>query len=341
MRRSASLLLLLLLLLLGACDATDRTNVPWTLSQPLSYGPRPTVAAAFDQIPAAVAHNGKTFLLLWYDKRDSIAPSASSGRRIYGTRIDGTLEVLDPTGVQLLDVRDAGLGLVALGDRYLAHHAWRSGGLRTTKLWSIEADLAFTDPDALLWPTNDYEHIPRGAATDGRTMLLVLEAQRNGIDVMGVRLEGLRFEADDRGVHAVPFVIAEGADDQSEPAVACNGSLFLVAYRQHVGDQNDQIELRRVSTDGRVLDAQPITAPSTGNDNWHARVASDGKDFLVVWQRIAGDVLAARVSGDGALLDAAPMALGQGSDGWPAVAHASGRYLVAWRRDAGANGEIV
>ncbi len=62
-----------------------------------------------------------------------------------------------------------------------------------------------------------------------------------------------------------------------------------------------------------------------------AQVASDGTNFLVVWESFSSSdsvVLGLRLAADGTVLDADPLTLGRGRH--PAVAFGGGEYLVAW-----------
>ena len=141
---------------------------------------------------------------------------------------------------------------------------------------------------------------------------------------------------------------------RANPAVASNGRDFLVVWEEmeseppfsQVGNPVTIRAARVRDTDGAVLDAAPITLPAS----WSSRspaVASDGQDFLVVWQdftkdrspvgincHFESDVVGARVrAADGAVLDTTPIVVSahERGQGTPAVAPGQGEYLVVWK----------
>jgi hypothetical protein len=90
-----------------------------------------------------------------------------------------------------------------------------------------------------------------------------------------------------------------------------------------------------------VLDKPPIgMSTATGSKNWPS-VASDGTDFLVVWQdnrpgATGGDVYGARVSAAGKILDPAGIAIATGNNAQVPhdVAFVGSTYLVVWKDHA-------
>ena len=147
-------------------------------------------------------------------------------------------------------------------------------------------------------------------------------------------------------------VVADGPgkDCRGTPAVAFGGGAYLVVWREGWEGKNGGARIRavRVGLDGKLLDVQPIElaankdkdapqerprvafCPSTGSGQ------SKGT-FLVVWQDLRNgtdyDVLAARVSADGKLLDAEPIkvATGPHNQALPDVAADNDGFLVVWQ----------
>ncbi len=103
-------------------------------------------------------------------------------------------------------------------------------------------------------------------------------------------------------------VLAPTPGDQLSPAVASNGSEFLVVWedRRNGIDETD-IYASRVAADGTTLDPDGIAIATADGLEWTPEVASDGTNFLVVWtdgvQGNRGDVRAARVTPQGEVLD--------------------------------------
>ena len=118
---------------------------------------------------------------------------------------------------------------------------------------------------------------------------------------------------------------------QSTPAVACDGTNYLVTWV----DGGTSVVGARVSPAGSVLDPAAIpvlagTAPA---------VAYNGTAYLVAAQTTAAnsDIVGARVSPAGAVLDANPfdVAATAASEAQPSVASDGTNWLVAWEVPVG------
>ncbi|MCS7016267.1 MAG: hypothetical protein NZM42_09170 [Gemmatales bacterium] len=118
---------------------------------------------------------------------------------------------------------------------------------------------------------------------------------------------------------------------------------WLVAWREgYLNEQAADIWCARIAEDGTPLDAKGIRLSEGGLNN-RPRVASDGKNFLVVWERyrpISGsenaaasdwDVVARRVSGS-AVPEAKTFVVADGPHNQcrPDVVFSKGYYFVAW-----------
>lgn len=92
----------------------------------------------------------------------------------------------------------------------------------------------------------------------------------------------------------------------------------------------------RVSAEGKVLDAEPISVCRAKGPQLRPKVVSDGKDFLVVWHDLRSgkdwDIYGARVSGLGKVMDPAGVALsgGEHNQCFPDIVFGGGSYYVAW-----------
>ena len=126
-------------------------------------------------------------------------------------------------------------------------------------------------------------------------------------------------------------LLADGPGEgiQRTPHVAFGGGVFVIVWQEgwHGEDGRSRIYAARVTPEGKVLDPGGIqvAAAKTGVQE-HPRVAFGGGVFLVVWQDLRNgkdaDVLAARLSPEGKLLDAEPipLAAGPGMQALPDVA---------------------
>lgn len=216
--------------------------------------------------------------------------------------------------------------------------------------------------DAVRAPAVEQQELPAIAAGDG-TYLAVWQERRtvlgalplNGDAPFSMRLGNARdvyaarIAADGSLLDPEPLVISNAGHNQTRPAVAWNGSHWLVVYaRQRPAEfslHRDLVAVR-VSAAGGVVDPQPIVIRSqqaAGQALEGAAVASDGDGWAVVWNEFndAGvrGVHGARVSASGVLLDPAGVALfydmfnSYASD--VAIGWGGGRYLVVWSQGDG------
>lgn len=163
----------------------------------------------------------------------------------------------------------------------------------------------------------------------------------NGIDIYAARLD-----ADGNLIDENPIVVSNLGRNQSKPAVAWNGTNWLVVFESQKPDWYFFEELYgvRIDANGNVLDPDPIVIFEQ-TSNWGAyapSVASDGNNWLVMWQHIIPSsvrqaVAAARVSSNGTVLDSNPVIIHSDSSFGPlhpVAAYGGGQYLIAWRRSA-------
>jgi hypothetical protein len=100
--------------------------------------------------------------------------------------------------------------------------------------------------------------------------------------------------------------------------------------------QAQDVLAARVSAEGKVLDAKPIEVASVKGAQQRPTVASDGKDWLVVWHDLRSgkdwDLYAARISADGkvAVKGGALLVGGSHNQCFADVVFGSGNYYVAW-----------
>jgi len=144
----------------------------------------------------------------------------------------------------------------------------------------------------------------------------------------------------DVGQEAILLDDGPGDNVQATPQVAFGSGLYLVAWREgwHGKGGRARIYATRVDPSGKVLDPKGIEiAPSKAGVQGWPRVAFCRGTFLVVWQDLRNgkdlDVLGARVSPEGKVLDGAPVALADasGNQALPDVASDGQGFLVVWQ----------
>lgn len=131
-----------------------------------------------------------------------------------------------------------------------------------------------------------------------------------------------------------------GGDVRGTPHVAFGDGCYLAVWREGFSSEGGaaRIFAARLSKDGKPLDARPIEiAPCKDGFQELPRVSFGGGRYLVVWQDFRNgkdcDVLAARVSPEGKVHDARPIAIAVGprTQAVPDVASDGREFLVAWQ----------
>src|SRR5688500_8767131 len=121
------------------------------------------------------------------------------------------------------------------------------------------------------------------------------------------------------------------------PAVAFDGTTYLVVWQEQRPGGSRDIYAARVSEAGVVLDPLGIPISKAAGNQWAPAVAYDGSSVVVVWQddRSAStrpDVSASLSSTAGVLLDPGgiPISSGPGAQFMPAVVGTGAGSLVVW-----------
>ena len=128
--------------------------------------------------------------------------------------------------------------------------------------------------------------------------------------------------------------------DQEAPAVAANNEVYLVAWADKRGNDTEwDIYAARITPDGERLDPNGIRICVMRGPQQFPAVASDGRDFLVVWHDARDqdgptyyDIFGARVTAEGVVLDpnGFPISRAPIDQFGPSLAFNGTHYLVAW-----------
>jgi hypothetical protein len=174
-----------------------------------------------------------------------------------------------------------------------------------------------------------------GVASDGEGFLVTwIDALVDG----GGRIDGAR--VDGRGTVLDPDGFSIAAASSGASAVAFGDSVYLVVFESPPNDRppgypdgDHDVWAVRVAIDGTVLDPDPVAVSVGLPQEGSPAVAFDGTNFVAVWSDTRHDqsaVFAARINGDGVVLDPVGIALSRTWTTSPAVAGGVGITLVVW-----------
>ena len=163
-------------------------------------------------------------------------------------------------------------------------------------------------------------------ATDGNGFLTVWN---DGSSLSGSVL-GARVRSDGRRIDETPLPIAATPNDEYGPAVAFDGSRYLVVWTE-----GQRLAGRFVDPDGMMSERFTIIErPSSGEVFTAPRLAFNGRTFLVAWHAYAGPAVfgAALVDRDGRVGTHIDLGIAEQYFAETALAAAGGEFYFATRR---------
>jgi hypothetical protein len=277
-----------------------------------------------------MGYDGTSFLAAWPDGR------TGSGD-IYGARVTQQGSVLDSAGVAISQgasiqyspsVGFDGMNFLVVFEDRLSGNG-DIYGARVTSAGVVLDTAAFVVCQA---PGDQYTPVP---AFDGANFLVVWGDLRHGsgnMDVYGARVTPQGVVLDRDG-----FVISQAADGQCNPAIAFDGTNFLVVWNDFRIDMFSDIYGARVTPQGTVLDPAGIPISTATSTQALPSIAFDGTDFLVVWEDSRSgpdiDLYGARVTPQGTVLDPSgiPVSRAAGYQEFTAMDFDGSNFIVVWR----------
>jgi hypothetical protein len=290
-------------------------------------------AASGDQSLPTVASDGETFLVAWTDERGGPEPD------IYAARVTHDGVVLDPGGIPVSAATSGQWeSSVAFGGTtFLVVWPDARGGSSDVYGARITAAGNVLDPSGIAVSTGTGDQGHPAVASDGRDFFVTWEDSRSGstYDVYGARVTAAGTVQDSQGV-----AISTEAFNQTYPAIAFDGTNFLVVWVDLHSASWADISGARVNGDGIVLDTSGFAVCTADYDQWYPRMTFDGANFIVTWTDgragSATDIYGARVTPGGAVIDSFPIVTGEGSQ-WSGdlAAAPGGQTLLAYGGWAG------
>ena len=286
-----------------------------------------STGAAYQTYPAT-AFDGTNYMAVWQEWR------LNSSYDIFGTRVatDGT--VLDTLGISVSTaaadqlypaVAPGGSACLVVWQDYRSN-AYDIYGAR------LGLDGSVLDPAGLAVSVASGPQEYPDVAWDGSGYLVVWQDKRSGgYDIYAARVSSTGTVLDPAGI-----TISTATGDQLHPAVAFDGTNYLVVWQDYRSGSSD-IYGARVATNGALLDAGGVAISTATNAQEWPAIAFDGTSYLAVWQDKRGgpyaDIYGARVTKSGTVADLTGIAISTAANEQlaPAVGFDGWKYLVAWQ----------
>jgi hypothetical protein len=257
--------------------------------------------------------------------KDTVAlevPDEAIERATYPLTIDpviGPEHPVDPTAVHRPTVA-FDPAVASDGTNFLV--AW--DGPDGTRVARVDQSGALLDPSGTLVapPPEGYEP---AVAFDGTNYLVTWSTDCcDSSDIRGTRVSRAGEVLDPAGI-----AIASTPRNEVEPALAFDGTNYLVVWQSGGGEGDIDVAAARVAPAGNVLDPTPFAVSDPDEASGGPAITFDGTNFLVVWT--SNGIKAARVSPSGSVVAPGPFAVsGTGPHALATVAFDGRSSLVAW-----------
>ena len=274
-----------------------------------------------------VSSSGSDFLVVW---------DADYSRQVFGARVSGAGVVLDNITISHPARGYRYYPKVAYdGTNYLV--VWHDS--RVSDQYGVYAcrvnssgvvldtqGIKVTTPTGIVPHSDQFPSV----ASDGQLFLVTWETNIVGPwAAMFSRITGDGIVLDSGGV-----LLTREGDVARTPSVAFDGANYLVTWSS--GEGLADIEGKRVSPTGVVLDRTPITVSSAPDVQEQPQVVFDGTNYLAVWQDQRNgtyDIYGTRITPAGTVLDPDGFPVCQAVNGQelPGLAAGPSNLLVAWQ----------
>ena len=268
--------------------------------------------------------NGSSYLAIWEEDHD-----------LYGKRTDHLGNLLDSASIPIcLASEDQKRPSVTWGkESFLA--VWEDFRNLNFDIYGVRIDSAGSvlDGSSLpIWADPATDQRDPAVASDGENFLVIW---KEVLDSTGetYEIDGIRLSAEGDPLDAQPFLISPG-ERESRPAIAFGGGKYLAVW---TNDDFFDIYGALVDTSGMV--SPPIEIGVAPGMQINPQVASDGTDFLVVWEDYGThwpniDISGTRVSSEGTVLDSLGLyiAITQDPEESPSVSFDGRYYVASWKK---------
>ncbi|MDI6808128.1 MAG: FlgD immunoglobulin-like domain containing protein [Candidatus Eisenbacteria bacterium] len=285
----------------------------------------------------SVAYDGENFVVVWSDTR-------GSSKAIYASRVLEDGQVVDPQGIEVLtDHSPWRVEIASNGQNFLL--TWMeepTPGAR--QIWGFRLSRQLEPLDEEPFVISSEGVLPR-ITTDGTDYLVVWDAKQkekpSDRAVYAARVSSGGVVLDSTAI-SFPTMI-DG--DQHTPDVSCDGTNYLVVWRE-----STWVFGARVSRDGVLLDPNGVRISFIPGGAWQNAVGFTGKDYLVTWASdddSTGEsgLVGARLTPQGELLDYQAFWIvtpgAQQLAYLPVIGSGHEQCLVAWQNSHYVRGAVV
>ncbi len=183
----------------------------------------------------------------------------------------------------------------------------------------------------IIYPAPNIQDTPAVAYGDG-VFLVAWKDKRGGSDY---DIFCTRIDANGKVLDKTGIVVSSAVRDQINPAVAWNGTYFLVAWTdKRASDGLPHIYGARVTSSGQVLDPQGFAISNLTAQQDNCAVASNGSTWFVVWQQsltMNNGIMGVVVQTNGTPGTIRQISSSANNQFNPAVAWNGSRYTVVWQ----------
>jgi Secretion system C-terminal sorting domain len=301
--------------------------------------------APYNQGGPKAAFDDTNYLVVWDDYRKHIGIHHFPD--IFGARVSRFGDVLDPNGIPICTTYATSEGSPAVafdGSYYFT--VWDDSrdplgniyGARINQSGIVLDTAGFWVSTETNWQENS------AAAFDGANYLVVWQDWRVWMD-SGIGIYGIRISSAGTALEPASIAISTGAGNREEPAVAFDGTNYLVVWSDERNGSNYDIYGTRLTQSGTILDPTGFVISTGEKDQFRPAIAFDGTNYLVVWMEgsrdtsYRWDLCATRVNQSGVVIDTTRIIISNTlyDQGYPKIAFDGTNYLVVWtdnsRRD--------
>jgi hypothetical protein len=223
--------------------------------------------APFGRANPHIASNGDGFLAAWADYRTNRV-------EIRAARLDHDVNLVDPTGIRIAANSGASLSVASDGRDYVIAYDCNGDLYYTPSICTARVDAATGEVTAGVRINGG---VSPAIAFNGRSYVVAFGAPnvsfQKEIDAIAI--------SRDAAASGQPFRVGAGV---SAPALTSNGDVFLAAWSTYGSLQSAVISDRDVLATSALSSFVPQSGP--GPFGW--ALASNGRDFMVVWQQNVG-----------------------------------------------------